>query len=73
MDERYTLINIDLFSGRSLTAKKVLYRAIVSNLGKYGIPADHIKVLLRESAAENWGIRWGIPASEIELGFKVDV
>jgi hypothetical protein len=41
------------FSGRSLQAKKALYRAIVDNLGNLGIPADHIKVLLRESAAEN--------------------
>jgi phenylpyruvate tautomerase PptA (4-oxalocrotonate tautomerase family) len=71
--ERYTLIDVDLFSGRSLNAKKALYRAIVANLGKLGIPADHVKVLLRESGAENWGIRGGAPASEVELGFKVDV
>jgi hypothetical protein len=31
------------------------------DLGAFDIPADHIKVLLRESAAE------------IDLGFKVDV
>jgi phenylpyruvate tautomerase PptA (4-oxalocrotonate tautomerase family) len=72
-DERYTLVDVDLFSGRSLNAKKAFYRAIVHNLGKLGIPADHIKVLLRESAAENWGVRGGVPASEVDLGFKVDV
>lgn len=72
-DDRYTLVDIDLFSGRSLEAKKALYRAVVKNLGKLGIPADHVKILLRESAAENWGIRGGVPASEVELGFKVDV
>jgi len=72
-DERYTLVDIDLFSGRSLEAKKALYRGIVDNLGKLGIPADHIKVLLRESPAENWGVRGGVPASEVDLGFKVDV
>ena len=72
-DERYTLVDIDLFPGRSLEAKKALYRAIVNNLGAFGIPADHIKVLLRESGAENWGVRGGVPASEINLGFKVDV
>jgi phenylpyruvate tautomerase PptA (4-oxalocrotonate tautomerase family) len=71
--ERYTLIDIDLFSGRSLEAKRALYKALVRNLGKVGIPADHIKVLLRESAAENWGIRGGVPASEVDLGFKIDV
>ena len=72
-DERYTLVDIDLFSGRSLEAKKALYRAVVKHLGKLGIPADHVKILLRESPAQNWGIRGGVPASEVELGFKVDV
>lgn len=71
--ERYTLVDIDLFSGRSLEAKRALYQALVRNLGIFGIPADHVKVLLRESGAENWGIRDGVPASEVDLGFKVDV
>ena len=72
-DERYTLVDIDLFSGRSLEAKKALYQAIVRNLGPFGIPGDQIKILLRESPAENWGIRGGVPASEVELGFEVNV
>ncbi|MEW5891186.1 MAG: tautomerase family protein [Pseudomonadota bacterium] len=71
--DRYTLVDIDLFTGRSLEAKRALYQALVRNLGKLGIPADHVKVLLRESAAENWGIRGGVPASEVDLGFKVNV
>ena len=71
--ERYTLVDIDLFSGRSLGAKRALYSAIVRNLEPFGIPGDQIKILLRESSAENWGIRGGVPASEIELGFEVNV
>ena len=71
--DRYTLVEIDLFQGRSLGAKKALYEAIVRNLGGFGIPADHVKIVLRESAAENWGIRGGRPASEVDLGFQVDV
>jgi phenylpyruvate tautomerase PptA (4-oxalocrotonate tautomerase family) len=71
--DRYTLVAIDLFAGRSLSAKKALYQAIVRNLGKFSVPADHIEVLLRESQAENWGIRGGIPASEVDLGFTVSV
>ncbi len=71
--DRYTLVDIDLFSGRSLAAKKALYQAIVRNFTRFGIPADQIRILLRESPAENWGIRGGIPASEVDLGFKVDV
>ena len=71
--EWYTLVDIDLFVGRSLGAKKALYRAVVRNLAPFGIPPDQVKVLLRESQAENWGIRGGVPASEIDLGFKVNV
>lgn len=72
-DDRYTLIDIDLFPGRSLDAKRALYQALVRNLKELGIPPDHTKVLLRESRAENWGIRGGVPACDVELGFKVDV
>jgi phenylpyruvate tautomerase PptA (4-oxalocrotonate tautomerase family) len=72
-DERYTLVEIDLFPGRSPAAKRALYQAVVRNLGALGIPADHVKILLRESPPENWGIRGGLPASEVDLGFKIDV
>ena len=68
-----TLVDIDLFSGRSFGAKKTLYQAIVRNLEPFGIPPDQVKILLRESPAENWGIRGGVPASEVELGFEVNV
>ena len=71
--ERYTLVDVDLFSGRSFGAKKALYQAIVRNLEPFGIPPDQVKILLRESPAENWGIRGGVPASEVELGFEVNV
>src|SRR5690349_5029763 len=45
----YTHITIDAFSGRSLDAKRKLFRAIVQNLSALDIPADHVKILLRES------------------------
>ena len=71
--DRYTLISIDLFEGRSLNAKKALYRAIIKNLEQFGIPASEIKVLLRETSRDNFGIRGGVPASEVDLGFDVNV
>jgi phenylpyruvate tautomerase PptA (4-oxalocrotonate tautomerase family) len=69
----YTHISIDAFSGRSLEAKRNLYQAIVKNLETFGIPKDHVKILLREIAKENWGIRGGQAACDVELGFKVEV
>lgn len=71
--EQFTLISIDCFAGRSLNAKRELYAAIVSNLSKLGIPPDHVKIVLRESGLENWGIVGGRAACDLELGFKVDV
>jgi phenylpyruvate tautomerase PptA (4-oxalocrotonate tautomerase family) len=69
----YTHVSIDGFAGRSLDAKRALYRTIVENLGAVGIPKDHVKILLRELPRENWGIRGGQAACDVELGFKVDV
>lgn len=71
--ELYTHISIDAFVGRSLDAKRNLYRAIVDNLEALGIPKDHVKILLREIPKENWGIRGGQAGSDVELGFKVEV
>ncbi len=71
--ELYTHVSIDAFAGRSVDAKRALYRGIVENLGALGIPRDHVKILLRELPRENWGIRGGQAAIDVELGFKIDV
>jgi phenylpyruvate tautomerase PptA (4-oxalocrotonate tautomerase family) len=71
--ELYTHISIDAFAGRSLDAKRNLYMSIVKNLEPFGIPKNHIKILLREIPKENWGIRGGQAGCDVELGFKVDV
>lgn len=71
--ELYTHVSIDAFAGRSLDAKRALYRAIVDNLERLGIPKDHVKILLREIPKENWGIRGGQAGCDVELGFKIDV
>jgi phenylpyruvate tautomerase PptA (4-oxalocrotonate tautomerase family) len=70
--ESFTLVSIDLFAGRSLKAKRALYAAMAERLAPLGIARDHLKVLLREIPREDWGIR-GVPASEIELGYQIEV
>ena len=70
---RYTLVEVTMFSGRSLAAKRALYQAIVRNLGARGVPADDIKITLIDVPPENFGIRGGRPASEVDLGFKIEV
>ena len=69
---RYTVIEISLFTGRSIDAKRRLYAALVSELAPFGLAAHDIKTILHEVPRENWGLR-GKPGSDIELGFKVDV
>ena len=71
--EFYTHISIDAFAGRSLDAKRNLYKAIVRHLEPFGIPKDHVKVLLREVSKENWGIRGGQAGCDVDLGFKIEV
>lgn len=71
--ERFTRVEVTLFSGRSLEAKRRLYQALVRNLGALGVPAEEVKTVLIEVPAENWGLKGGQPASEIDLGFEVAV
>lgn len=71
--ENFTLVEITLFAGRSIDAKRSLYQAIVKNLGMVGIAPTDVFIVLNEVALENWGIRGGIPASDVDLGFKVNV
>lgn len=71
--ELFTQVDIDAFEGRSIDAKRALYRAIVTNLEALGIPRSHVKILLRELPRENWGIRGGQAACDIDVGFKIDV
>jgi phenylpyruvate tautomerase PptA (4-oxalocrotonate tautomerase family) len=69
----YTYVEILLFPGRSLQAKKALYRSIVERFGALGIAPSDIFIVLQEPPLDNWGIRGGQPASEVDLGFSLNV
>lgn len=71
--EFYTLVTIDCFAGRSVEAKRKLYAEIVERLSAFGIPRGDVTIVLREIPTENWGIRGGRAACDLDLGFKVDV
>lgn len=69
-----TMIQITMFPGRSFEAKKNLYQNIVMNLAENpGIGGNDIVIILLEPPIDNWGIRGGQPASEVDLGFKIDI
>ena len=71
--DTFTLVEITMFAGRSLDAKRHLYRAVVRNLGRLGIPPSDVLIVLHEVPLENWGVRGGTPASDVDLGFEVGV
>jgi phenylpyruvate tautomerase PptA (4-oxalocrotonate tautomerase family) len=73
MPDRATMVSIDCFAGRSLDAKRALYAEIVGRLAPLGIPRDHVTITLREITRDNWGIRGGQAASDVDLGFEVNV
>jgi len=71
--EDYTFVEFLLFPGRSLDAKRKLYQGIVRRFGELGIQPSDIIIVLHEPPLENWGIRGGVPASELDLGFNLKV
>jgi len=54
--KNYTFVEILLFPGRSLEAKRQLYQEIVSRFGGMGIAADDVFIILNEPPLDNWGI-----------------
>jgi phenylpyruvate tautomerase PptA (4-oxalocrotonate tautomerase family) len=71
--ERYTIIEISIFKGRSTQAKKRLIQLLYERIQtKLGISPQDVEVTIAETPRHNWGLR-GSPADEIELGYKIDV
>ena len=56
-----------------MDAKRALFKAVAANLAELGAPDTEVKTILIEVPTENWGLRGGYPASELDLGFKIDV
>ncbi|HWD61305.1 MAG TPA: tautomerase family protein [Humibacter sp.] len=71
--EFFTMVSIDCFAGRSVEAKRELYKQIVDRLATVGIPRDHVTIVVRDLPTESWGIRGGQAACDVELGFDVNV
>lgn len=70
--ENYTLVEIQLFPGRSLQAKKKLYQSITERFSALGVDPSDVFIVIQEYPREDWGLN-GLPASEIDLGYAIDV
>lgn len=70
--EMYTIIEISIFEGRSLEAKKKLISLVFSRMSALGINPTDVEITIFETPKYNWGIR-GKPGDELELNYKVEV
>lgn len=70
--ERYTIIEVSLFDGRTVETKKGFIRALFTKFNELGLasPQD-LEITLTETPRHNWGIR-GLPADELTLNYKVE-
>lgn len=69
----YLLVTVHMFPGRSVEAKRALYQAIVRRFAESGTPAHEVNILLQPLPLEDFGLRGGQAASDLDLGFKIDV
>jgi hypothetical protein len=70
--DRYTVVEVTMFAGRSIHQAPAV-RSDCRNLHACGVPSDDVLVVLHEPSMENWGVHGGSPASEVQVGFKVDI
>lgn len=71
--QAYTIIEISIFDGRSVAAKKRLIRLLIDRINtKFGISMRDLEITIFETPKHNWGIR-GIPGDELSLSYKVEV
>jgi phenylpyruvate tautomerase PptA (4-oxalocrotonate tautomerase family) len=71
--DHFTLVEIMMFDGRTTDTKRKLYKAIVANLAAFEVPAEEVMIVLKESPLENWGIRGGQAACDVELAVDVSL
>ena len=70
---RYTIIEISMFEGRSVEAKKSLIRLLFERVaGQCGRLPNEIEVTITETPRHNWGFR-GLPGDEVGLSYQVEV
>jgi phenylpyruvate tautomerase PptA (4-oxalocrotonate tautomerase family) len=70
---KHTIIEINIFEGRSVESKKRLYQLLFEQFEKeLQIATIDLEITIIESPMHNWGIR-GKSADELTLNYKVNV
>jgi phenylpyruvate tautomerase PptA (4-oxalocrotonate tautomerase family) len=71
--ERRTNFSFCVLPGRTLQAKRKLYRTLTERLQALGTPGSCVLIRLHELPPENFGVRGVLPVCDIELGYAVNV
>lgn len=71
--EAYTVIEISIFEGRTVEAKKRLIKLLFERIySECNISPQDIEITIFETPRHNWGIR-GLPGDELTLTYNVNV
>lgn len=71
--EAYTIIEISMFEGRTIEAKKHLLKLLFERIkSEFRISPQDVEMTIFETPKHNWGIR-GLPADELALNYKVNI
>ena len=68
--ERYTIIEVRLFAGRTVATKKAFYARLYADAVQLGIEAVDLEIALVETPRHDWAIR-GLPGDELGLAYEV--
>ena len=69
---RYLIIEISMFEGRSIETKKRLIRALFEKLNAQNFAPQDVEITIFETPRHNWGIR-GKCGDELGLNYVVEV
>jgi phenylpyruvate tautomerase PptA (4-oxalocrotonate tautomerase family) len=71
--DAYTIIEISMFEGRTVEAKRKLIHLLFQRLqADVGIAPADVEVTITETPRQNWGFR-GATGDEVGLSYKVEV
>ncbi len=71
--EAYTVIEVSMFEGRTVEAKKQILKLLFERINsELSISPQDVEITIFETPKHNWGIR-GLPGDELALNYKVNV
>ncbi|MGP7819770.1 tautomerase family protein [Niallia sp. 01092] len=71
--EAYTIIEISVFEGRTVQAKKQLIHLLFDRISsEFHISPKDIEITIFETPKHNWGIR-GLSGDELKLNYEVNI